>query len=472
MGRLRKRMAEGEAGHGYEEDASLLGEDASLLGKKKQASEEPSKLTDQFLDRKKLRDERGFDVTDRDIGGFMKAAKRMQQEHQFKSKIEKELSYDKMISTKSNRLAALAVLSLIIYIVHMEVNFDTDRRIMNNAGAGSLGMRFLMSAVTAVLLCALFDYHQLNVYMYQRYQCGVADADAVVSIVWPQEQLFQFLLEFAVCIVHPLPGIITNKLGCFMFCRLYLLMMLIRNYSELYVKRGLVYKGGHLKRGGKRIDLALVLKIQVDAYPVQCLFMVFLSLWFLMSYGVYICEREGINGADLSYTRCLYGTSFLFLKGVSQFDSSGSTAGRAIELVVATVGVIAIAIVVALVTELMEVSEAEDFALTWMHRNKQQAKSETFAAELIQAAWRLHQLRVQDPDEVTLEVEFFFKSLLKRHADFRDERSSEENLSLDLTHDKLLSLSRDLTRVVDDIEDIKQAQDDLLETFDIIDDFM
>lgn len=464
--------------HDEGEDESLLGasspESPNMADLKKRAKKQKgqqTKLTDVFIDRKKLRNQRGFDETDRDIGSFLKVAKSLRDEHSAKLKLGKELSHDIQFNQKSNRLALLAVLSVIVYVIHMEVNFNIEHRHMDNEGKGSLGFRFLLSAITGLLLCALFDYHQLTVYVFEKYQMGVGD-EGTRGRWWPREHLMQFMGEALICLVHPLPGLITNKLGCFLFLRLYLLMMLVRNYSEIYTKRGMVYESGHLKRGGKRIDLELVLKIYVDAQPFLCLCVVFSSLWLAMSYGVYICEREGINGAELTYMKCVWNTAFLVLRGVSRMDSSGSTAGRAIELTAAVVGVIGLAVVVALVTELMEVSEAEEFAATWMHRQKMQTKSEQYAAELIQAAWRLHQLQVNDPNEVTLEVEFFFKSLLERHKMLRDERKAEETLSLDIAHDKILSISRDVVGVVDDIEDIKVAQDELLATFDVLDDYM
>ena len=73
---------------------------------------------------------------------------------------------------------------------------------------------------------------------------------------------------------------------------------------------------------------------------------------------------------------------------------------------------------------------------------------------------------------MTLEVELFFNSLIAKHSKFRDERKSQENLSLDVTHDKVLAISRDIEHVVDDIEGIKCSQDELLATFDDIDDYM
>ena len=261
--------------HDEGEDESLLGasspESPNMADLKKRAKKQKgqqTKLTDVFIDRKKLRNQRGFDETDRDIGSFLKVAKSLRDEHSAKLKLGKELSHDIQFNQKSNRLALLAVLSVIVYVIHMEVNFNIEHRHMDNEGEGSLGFRFLLSAITGVLLCALFDYHQLTVYVFEKYQMGVGN-EGTQGRWWPREHLMQFIGEALICLVHPLPGLITNKLGCFLFLRLYLLMMLVRNYSEIYTKRGMVYESGHLKRGGKRIDLELVLKIYVSCFMLQ-----------------------------------------------------------------------------------------------------------------------------------------------------------------------------------------------------------
>ena len=67
-------------------------------------------------------------------------------------------------------------------------------------------------------------------------------------------------------------------------------------------------------------------------------------------------------------------------------------------------------------------SDSEMFALSWMRQHKAHKKAKVYASELIQAAWRLHQLRVKSPEEVTLEVELFFDSLIRRHQKYRYEQ--------------------------------------------------
>lgn len=444
----------------------------SLLGDQEddEGHETKTSLVAMFEARKKLRDERGFDETEAEkgFGAFLKTIKKMRDEHGGQIKQDKELSFDGVIESKTNILGGLAILSVVLYAVHMEINFNREGRYMDNSSISAYVMRYLMSVVTALMICALTDYYIVTLFIFRKFQCQ----DPEEAVGWSVEVWVEFFVQCAIIVIHPIPGLIDNKLGAFCFIRLYVLLLVLRNNSEMYTKRGIVYSSGHLKRGGKRIDATLCIKIHVDENPAGCLFIVFFTMMLFISYANFICEREGLNGEGLTYMTSLWNTSFLFFRGVSRMDNAGSTAGRAIELCTAVVGVVVTAIVVALVTEIMEVSAAEDFAITWMARYQSHKKAEVYAAELIQACWRVHQLRTSSPDDLTLEVELFFNSLIAKHSKFRDERKSQENLSLDVTHDKVLAISRDIETVVDDIEGIKCSQDAMLATFDDIDDYM
>ena len=100
---------------------------------------------------------------DADMGSFLKLAKQLREEQGGKLKIQRELSHDPDINRKCNILSGLAVLSAVLYVVHMEVNFNREHRYMENQTVGSYLLRYLMSLVTALLLCFLFDYYQLQV---------------------------------------------------------------------------------------------------------------------------------------------------------------------------------------------------------------------------------------------------------------------------------------------------------------------
>jgi len=57
-------------------------------------------------------------------------------------------------------------------------------------------------------------------------------------------------VQVSVCVVHPVPFLFPNKIGIFMFMRLYLLLRLLRDNSELWNKKAIVYRKGYRDRGG------------------------------------------------------------------------------------------------------------------------------------------------------------------------------------------------------------------------------
>merc|ERR1711907_807578 len=100
---------------------------APLLGNSPRQQGQPTRLVEEFERRKQLRDERGIDPdTDMDMGSFFKLAREMRDRQGFKLKIQRELSHDDAIKHKCNMLAGLAVLSAVLYVIHMEANFNRE----------------------------------------------------------------------------------------------------------------------------------------------------------------------------------------------------------------------------------------------------------------------------------------------------------------------------------------------------------
>ena len=251
--------------------------------------EDKSTLVAMFEARKMLRDKRGFDEleAEKGFGAFIKTIRKMRDEHGGKIKQDKELSFDGVIETKTNILAGLAILSAVLYAVHMEINFKGEGRYMDNSSIGAYVMRYLMSVVTALMICALTDYYIVTLFIFRKFQCQ----DPEEAKGWSFHVCVEFFVQCAIIIIHPIPGLIDNKLGAFCFIRLYVLLLVLRNNSEMYTKRGIVYSSGHLKRGGKRIDAELCIKVHVDENPAGCLFVVFFTMMLGISYGNFICEH-------------------------------------------------------------------------------------------------------------------------------------------------------------------------------------
>ena len=88
------------------------------------------------------------------------------------------------------------------------------------------------------------------------------------------------------------PIIIPNKMGIFMFLRLYLLLRLLRDNSELFNKRSIIMKSGYKSRGGKDIDTLLCLKSLLNKQPVAVCALAFIMVTSVFTYANYLCERE------------------------------------------------------------------------------------------------------------------------------------------------------------------------------------
>lgn len=252
-----------------------------------------------------------------------------------------------------------------------------------------------------------------------------------------------------------------------MFLRIYLLVRVIRNNSELYQKRGVIYKSGYIDRGGPPIDALLCLKSFVDKNPGFSLFAVLGLVVTSFSYVTYLVQREGNDAEGITFFQCFWGTVFLLFRGVARFESY-DTAGRLVELLVVAAGILTLSFVIALITISMDVKPQETFALQWLTQHKKQEQRKVIAAELIQATWRFSQLRKKAPEEATMEVQIYLEDLNAKHKKFRLDCEIAENLSLDPAHDKLLTTTRKLESACAEINDIKTAQEELLDAMDEI----
>jgi len=119
-------------------------------------------------------------------------------------------------------------------------------------------------------------------------------------------------------------------------------------------------------------------------------------------------------------------------------------AGRMIEILTVFVGICLIAFLISLVVEGLQVTPSEQFAQVWLNRYRREKEMEVYAAELIQATWRLYMLKRKAPEEVTVEVQLYLEQLIHRHLKFRQEHAMISGLSLDPSHDKALAMTRNL----------------------------
>lgn len=278
-----------------------------------------------------------------------------------------------------------------------------------------------------------------------------------------------FATELFVCLIHPVPYIFPNKIGLFMFLRVYLLFRVFRDHSELYGERGTILKTLYSARGGPPIDTELCVKNLIDKSPMGFLFVLTTTVLLIFSYATWLVQREGYDASiDVTFFKCFSSTASLLFRGISRV-STYDPAGRMIELLTVIIGVILIACWIALITSAMDMSSEERFALIWLDRFERSQQRRVQSAELIQATWRLHRLYTDRPEEVTIEVQLYFDQLRDKHRKFREATTALQNLSLDLTQDKLFELDRRLDRIDSQVQQLESCQLPLLDTFDHID---
>ena len=285
--------------------------------------------------------------------------------------------------------------------------------------------------------------------------------------MWPKAFLQNFITEFMFCILHPVPYLFPNKMGVLMFLRLLLLVRVVKDRSELWMKRGVIFKGGYKDRGGPPIDTILCCKTAIDKNKFVACILVLGSAVSVFSYAMFLIQREGAdNGATIFH--CFWSTIFMMSRGIARLDNYDS-AGRMIELMMIMCGTVCVSFIVALVTITMEVKPHEMFAVIFIRKFEKLQHRRVMSAELIQACFRYQKLRKQAPEEATVDVEIYFEGLIAKHKKFRLDCEMQENLSLDPAHDKLLATERKLQGASEDMQGIKDAQTDMLEQFDLLD---
>jgi len=315
-------------------------------------------LRDQFVERKHNQDKLSALFGDLRAGGdFFSIAKSMVDAHGKDAKINKRLSYDEVILRKSYILNAVSLIGIVLFIIHTEVNWNSEGHFIEDSTPLSYLMRFLIALDTAILVCALFDSYQMEVWLYRKFE--TANIEEQEARFWPMEYIAPFCGELFICIIHPIPWILPNKIGIFMFLRLWLLARLIREHTELYQKRAIVWKSGYVDRGGPPIDTTLCLKVAMDKNPGLFLSSLLGIVVLVFAYAQYLIQREGDDAGDMSFFKCLWACAFLLFRGVSRFDTY-DTPGRIIELVTVFVGVICLAIFIAVITSRMEVSRRSE----------------------------------------------------------------------------------------------------------------
>jgi len=361
---------------------------------------------------------------------------------------------DKRVQHKNNVLLGLAMLGVALMMLHIEVNYDADIKAIDGRSGLAIALKFLIGFSTIALLCALFDYYQLQVYIWRKYDKPAGEA---APPGWPNEFLYPFLFEAFLLFLHPIPYLFRDKLGMLMFFRLYLVVRVIRDHSKIYRNRHTILSEGYKDRGGPQFDSILVLRIVFDQTPGMCVAGLSTVMIIILGWCNYVCERESPYLAeDFSYTKAIWGTAFIIFTGDVKFEVH-SDFGRVVELVTLMVGVVLYAMILAVMHNKVVMKRSELFGEECITTHNRMLDRQKMAAILLQNWWRLE--RMKRKNRVTTQDFLDFNTVCTRHKRTRNKLDCQDKNSLDPTLDKLLSMERAFNGVQQNISDIKITQD-------------
>lgn len=234
-----------------------------------------------------------------------------------------------------------------------------------------------------------------------------------------------------------------------MFLRFYVLARVFRDHCDIWMHRTMIYKSGYRDRGGPEIDTMFCIKASVNNNKVTWFAFTCILVILIFSWSNYLIQREASLLSDnATLFHSIWATTFLLFRGTPKFPLYDDI-GRILELVTVIIGILVLAVGIALVTSSMDITVNERFAALWLEKHAKNERRRIFAAELLQAAWRLHQLQVKCPEDATPEVEIYLENLIYKHKRYREECVISDGLTLDPTHDKLFlvpSLNRFIMR--------------------------
>jgi len=360
---------------------------------------------------------------------------------------------DQRVMHKNNVLLVFALIGIVLMMLHIEVSYDSEAKEIKGTTGLAIAMKFIIGFSTIALLCALFDYYQLQVYIWRKYEKPAGEA---APPGWPNSFLYPFIFEAIILSLHPVPYLFRDKMGIVMFLRAYLVIRVIRDHSKIYKSRHTILSQGYKDRGGPNFNSILVLRIIFDQSPGTCVAGLVFFFMTVLGWCNYICERESpYLMEDFGYTKAVWGTAFILFTGDVKFETH-SDFGRMVELVTLLVGVVLYAMILAVMHNKVVMKRSELFGEECITTHNRMIERQKIAAILLQNWWRLE--RMKRKNRVTTQDYLDFNTVCTRHNRTRQRLDCMDKNSLDPTLDKLLSMERAFNGVQQNISDIKLTQ--------------
>eukprot|EP01102_Stenamoeba_stenopodia_P021006 TRINITY_DN8361_c0_g1_i1.p1 TRINITY_DN8361_c0_g1~~TRINITY_DN8361_c0_g1_i1.p1 ORF type:complete len:460 (+),score=74.44 TRINITY_DN8361_c0_g1_i1:135-1514(+) len=394
---------------------------------------------------------------------------------------------DPIIRKKNSLIAANGFLGIILMIVELEVGWDGSQ-LVDTWFANII--KICLSLNTFLLCYQIFDYYWLQARLKRR-SWGWLDVQtggvglSIAAILRNTSLSTKFWLEIFICSIHPIPFVLDAKVGYLMFLRLYLLGRVIRDYSNIYVRRNFILNSKAFPSYSSvppTFDWGLCIKTLYYLWPARFLTICTLAVIGIFGYGVYIFERES---EPTRYT-WLVGFYLSFISLITGWPTDtyedylpNTFWGRACCMASTTVGLVLLSEVIDASARAIRNKPHQEYAVNWLARKELQNIEAHLAATIIQVIWRHHKWRKHNisPEEIAhgkrIEVDYCNK-IMNLMKDFRSTQKKKKLLAeIDgrRKEDKLLLqrikfLQQSERELLDKVATLERLQIDLIQKFD------
>merc|ERR1712216_826091 len=324
-----------------------------------------------------------------------------------------EREFDWVVKRKNIFLALLGTFTIIFQVVEIEMAYDEENFKYRTYWLPTEIMKAVQSFFTLVLLIMLYDYYQYQIVgMKKKWYVSLYEGKrpgALPRGIWSSPLRVGFIVECLLIILHVPPYLdfrywevpegktnvnvgmkkpfLCDNFGVFMAVRLYLWIRVIRDHTNVYERRRLIYEGGYTERGGPPINFKIACKKHYLHKEALSVFTLLFIGTVILSYCTYVSERD-YQPKIFTFKASMWFTIFQCLLCGFNGMAAMTTFGQYVSLFVMFFGIIVLSLAIAVVFNALALSGNESWALDWLREYTLKEKERNAATDYLAYWWR------------------------------------------------------------------------------------
>merc|ERR1712216_433930 len=324
-----------------------------------------------------------------------------------------EREFDWVVKRKNIFLALLGTFTIIFQVVEIEMAYDEENFKYRTYWLPTEIMKAVQSFFTLVLLIMLYDYYQYQIVgMKKKWYVSLYEGKrpgALPRGIWSSPLRVGFIVECLLIILHVPPYLdfrywdvpegttnvnvgmkkpfLCDNFGVFMAVRLYLWIRVIRDHTNVYERRRLIYEGGYAERGGPPINFKIACKKHYLHREALSVFTLLFTGVVILTYCTWVSERD-YQPKIFTFKASMWFTIFQCLLCGFNGMAAYTQFGQWVSLIVMFFGIVVLSLAIAVVFNAVALSANESWALDWLREYTLKEKERNAATDYLAYWWR------------------------------------------------------------------------------------